>query len=103
MTDLLQLLHDLGRIRSAEADDVKTTFSQLCAMAQTKHRELFETYNRDQNLDAFYAKLLEKQTSLWKAVRMILILYHGNASVESGFSVNKELLFENIQEDTIVA
>ena len=34
---------------------------------------------------------------------MVLILSHGNAAVESGFSVNKELLVENMEEDTIVA
>ena len=31
MTDLLQMLHDLGRITSTEADDVKAQFSELCA------------------------------------------------------------------------
>ena len=34
---------------------------------------------------------------------MLLILSLGNAAVESGFSVNKELLVENMEEDTIVA
>jgi len=34
---------------------------------------------------------------------MVLILSHGNAAVESGFSVNKELLVENMEEETIVA
>ena len=33
---------------------------------------------------------------------MVLILFHGNAAVESGFSVNKELFVENMEEDTIV-
>src|SRR5690348_13080877 len=30
------------------------------------------------------------------------LLSHGNASVESGFSINKELLIENLNEKTVV-
>ena len=44
-----------------------------------------------------------KQAALWKVVRMVLTLSHGQASVESGFSINKELLIENMEEETIVA
>ena len=61
---------------------------------------------REQNLDVFCSKIFagdEKQVPLWKVIKMVLILSRGNAAVESGFSVNKELLVENIEEDTIVA
>jgi len=44
----------------------------------------------------------EKFAPLWQVVRIVLILSHGNAAVESGFSVNKELLVENMEEETIV-
>ena len=67
---------------------------------------MFDTFNREQNLDIFYSKIFagnEKFAPSWKVVKMILILSHGNAAVESGFSVNKELLVENMEEDTIVA
>jgi len=100
------MLHDLGRITSTEADDVKAQFSELCASAKSKHKEHFDTFNREQNLDIFYSKIFagnEKFAPVWKVVTMILILSHSNAAVESGFSVNKELLVENMEEDTIVA
>lgn len=106
MTDLLQILHDLGRITSTEADDVKAKFSELCASAKSKHKEQFDSFNREQNLDTFYSKIFagdEKQVPLWKVIKMVLILSHGNAAVESGFSVNKELIVENMEEETIVA
>lgn len=108
MTDLLRILHDLGRITSTEADEAKAKFSELCASAKSKHKEQFDTFNRQQNLDVFYSKIFagdEKQVPLWKVVKMVLILSHGNAAVESaaGFSVNKELLVENMEEVTIVA
>ena len=106
MTDLLQILHDLGQITSTEADDVKAQFSELCASAKSKHKEHFDTFNREQNLDIFYSKIFagnEKFAPLWKVVKVVLILSHGNAAVESGFPVNKELLVENMEEETIVA
>ena len=40
---------------------------------------------------------------LWTVVKLVLVLSHGNASVEGGFSVNKELLIENMHEETAVA
>jgi len=54
----------------------------------------------------FYAELLagnENMQDLWKVVKMVLTLSHGNASVEGGFSINKELLIDNMTEDTIVS
>jgi len=107
MTDLLQMLHDLGRITSTEADDAKAKFCELCASAKSKHKEQFDSFNKEeQNLDNFYSKIFagdEKQVPLWKVVKMVLILSHGNAAVESGFSVNKAILVENMEEETIVA
>ena len=40
---------------------------------------------------------------LWKFIRKILILPHGNAAVEKGFSVQKNQLCENFLEESMVA
>ena len=40
---------------------------------------------------------------MWTLVKLVLVLSHGNASVEGGFSVKKELLIENMLEETVVA
>jgi len=40
---------------------------------------------------------------LMLVVRMICYLFHGNANVERGFSVNAECLFKNMKEESIVA
>lgn len=39
---------------------------------------------------------------LWSEARMLLILSHGEASVERCFSVNKEIMVENMQEESFV-
>ena len=57
-------------------------------------------------LDSFlYLHMGQKRTyqSLWKVVADLLILSHGQASVERGFSVNKQLEVENLQEHSFVA
>jgi len=39
----------------------------------------------------------------FSVIRLVLILSHGNAAVESGFSINSDCLTENLQEDSLVA
>jgi len=46
---------------------------------------------------------LDDFTELRSFVKMVLILSHVNAFVEQGFSVNKEILVENLSEISLVA
>ena len=39
---------------------------------------------------------------LWKVLSMLLLLSHGQASVQRGFSVNKQVEVENLQEQSFV-
>lgn len=70
------------------------------------HREEFQAYSSSQRLDKFFYDLLagkQKYSVLWKVVRMVLILSHGQSDVERGFSVNKDILACNMGEDTVFA
>lgn len=40
---------------------------------------------------------------VWNVVKILLVLSHGQASVERGFSINKELIVENQRERSLVA
>ncbi|KAL8607717.1 hypothetical protein ACOMHN_039390 [Nucella lapillus] len=42
-------------------------------------------------------------TELWTVVEQLLLLSHGQASVERGFSVNKELSVENLAKEALIA
>uniref|UniRef100_A0A1I8H1V1 Dimer_Tnp_hAT domain-containing protein n=1 Tax=Macrostomum lignano TaxID=282301 RepID=A0A1I8H1V1_9PLAT len=46
---------------------------------------------------------LAARDALWKPISMVLIMSHGNATVESGFSVNKDLLVPNLLQDSLVS
>ena len=57
-------------------------------------------------MDEFFSKLLSRSkdfAELWFIVRQVLILSHGNARVESGLSIYKSLLQENMKNESLVA
>ena len=45
----------------------------------------------------------QKQPELLKVIKPLLLLSHGTANVESGFSINKDLIDDNQSLDTLVA
>ena len=107
MGDLLQKLFEGNQISSLVADRSKVQFSALCSRAETDLKDVFDSYtmHRDR-LDNFYTKLLDGQENfveLWSVVKFVMILSHGNASVESGFSINGDMLVENMHEESLIA
>lgn len=60
--------------------------------------------NKDR-LDIFLMDLCKKnQMSVFiKFVKIVSVLFHGNAAVERSFSYNKQFLVENLEEDALVA
>ncbi len=106
MGDLLQKLYEGNQISSIVADRCKVQFSDLCSRAQTDLKPVFEGYTAAERLDCFYSKLLFEKDSfvdLWFVVKFVMTLSHGNASVESGFSINGDMLIENMHEQSLIA
>lgn len=57
----------------------------------------------ERRVDTFLSEhLSHAYPAAWGFCKKLLLLSHGQASVERGFSVNKEILTENLQEDTII-
>ena len=40
---------------------------------------------------------------VWRVVELLLLMSHGQATVERGFSVNKEVVVENLSERSFIA
>ena len=59
----------------------------------------------DDRVDGFYSCILDSSVTLdlENVVRLVLILSHGNARVESGFSIYNDILSENMLEESIVS
>ena len=65
----------------------------------------FKSYRTESILDKFFFEItsLKKYLILEKAVKMILCLNHGQAGIERGFSVNKNLLKDNMKEASLIS
>jgi hypothetical protein len=72
---------------------------------EAKTDEAFINFDDRQNLDKFlFVHMAEKHSKLWNAVvAKLLILSHGQATVERGFSVNKQVEVENLSQRAFVA
>ena len=60
----------------------------------------------EDRLDSFLSEMLQAQEEykeLWLTMQLLLTLSHGQATVERGCSVNKEVLTPNLQELSLQA
>lgn len=102
----LEHLVEKDHLTGIVADKVKDEFLQLCGMAFFKVSA--SSYRRqDTRIDHFWIKSIidsgKELPNLALFIRKILVLSHGNADQERGFSVNKECLVVNQSELSLVA
>ncbi|XP_063762350.1 uncharacterized protein LOC134879778 [Eleginops maclovinus] len=71
---------------------------------ECRHEDFISFKPMQKRLDVFLHGFIGKAyPDLWAFCKTLLLLSHGQASVERGFSVNKEIETENMQEETLVA
>ena len=79
-------------------------------MSKTSLKDAFSVWDeRNDSLDNFYSSILIPKhfptrgpDDLAVLISKVLTLSHGNADVESGFSVNKSLMVENLKEESLI-
>ena len=100
---LMDTLIDLGHVSSESADKAKRQYSKLIDNKDLISEAKKFSINSDR-IDEFYAKILNSpsEVDLIVLVRLCLILSHGNARMESGFSINENLLQINMKESSII-
>ena len=102
---LMELMVESNWVSSITADKAEVQYSGLVRNANfTSEMKGFDI--QSDRVDGLYSKLLSRSkdfAELWFIVRQVLILSHGNACVESGFSINKILLQENMKNESLVA
>ncbi|KAL6464583.1 hypothetical protein MHYP_G00269000 [Metynnis hypsauchen] len=70
---------------------------------EVRNEEFLTFQPFEKRLDTFlHERLSRLYPAAWDFCQKLLLLSHGQASDERGFSVNKEVEAENMQEDTIV-
>lgn len=105
MKDLLTILTDKNWISGTAADEIDRAFVKLCSQSSAEVE--LQSYSRaNTRLDHFWRYLLLKHAcpnSLLKLLKIVMILSHGKANIERGFSVNAGCLVENLKNETLVA
>ncbi|XP_065665582.1 uncharacterized protein LOC136087006 [Hydra vulgaris] len=103
---LLMKLVTYKKIRASVGDLAKNEYSRFCKIVVVDNKELFLTFDKDKDrLDYFLWKYtdLKLYTNLQQIFKIVLILSHGQAQVERGFSSNKSLVDDNMSTDTIIS
>lgn len=107
LTNVLRLLVENGWLEEKCCDDVLREFGQFFDKSLMFSSDSFWKFSpKSERLDEFYHELLANKaefSQLWEAVRLSIVLSHGQASVERGFSVNQEVRVENLKEHSLVA
>ena len=91
---ILKLVREFWNFSKSQGK-VREFWKNLSSFDKTKDR-----------LDELYYRSIgahEKYKSLWEVVKMVLIMSHGQSTVERGFSTNKDILKTNMGKETLKA
>ncbi|CAG5123146.1 unnamed protein product [Candidula unifasciata] len=102
---ILQTLVKSRKFNATECDAV--IFEFVTFIEQSAVNGSLSAFSRETDrLDSFYHDLLSGRNefqNVWSVVQMLLMLSHGQATVERGFSVNKEMEEYNMAERTLIS
>ena len=97
---LLAKLVEYKKILPSLADQAKYEFSHFMGTLVKENRDEFFAFRKETDrLDEFFWRYIsskDQSRSLRKVLQIILILSHGQAQVERGFTTNKQLLDDNM-------
>ena len=103
-SNIVEKLYQRKLLPSKEADYSKLQFEEFIDNVVKCNSDEFLSFNIcSSNLDAFYGQWLHsnpKFSSLWKVI-CIFTFSHGQGQIERGFSINRNLLVENMHEKSI--
>lgn len=107
MDSCLEALQDKNKlICGSLADKIKTEYNDL--LRHDSVMQSMKLYKREEKrLDTFWMEVTDiprrECTNLKYFIKTILIISHGNAALERGFSVNKEAIVEHQTENSLIA
>ena len=104
--EVLRLLVNAERVKEEEYDTPLQQFVMFLERIPVFGSERFANFqSAEDGVDTLFFECManESYKSPFSVVKLILILSHGQATVERGFSVNKEVEVENLKEHTLVA
>lgn len=103
LSSALTHLTELNRISGDKSDAILRDYKNLIDQNVVKHK--IKEFNKEERLDHFWVRLIDSRSgyaNLLSFIKLICILFHGNASLERGFSINSACLVENLMKDSLV-
>ena len=103
---VLTTLVDAKRFDERKCDEANRQYKNFLDITVVSQKTLFSGYSNTQmRLDEFFSTFMRSgaNNEMWTAVKFILVLSHGQATVERGFSINSKLMVENKKSETYVA
>ena len=104
---VLHKLVDFHQVNEPDYDLIGWQFAVYMAEVVSQNDSEFKEISPDTDrLDTFFYKNMEGPlhfSKLWPVIKKLLILSHGQATVEHGFSINTQLLVENLKADSFVS
>lgn len=102
---VLLILVEKGKLSEVNCDKVEADYGRLLGDAGDGERgKTFREFDYTQDrLDVFLCDKAKQYPSVLEVIKDLLLLSHGQATVERGFSFNKEVVVENQERDSLVA
>ena len=101
---------DAKRVKETEVDLLKkeyTSFFSDDVHGNPRTSQEFKEYDKvsSERVDCYLATYLKdsKYQKLWDLFKCLLVLSHGQAGVERGFSINSEIMEYNFKQKSVVA
>jgi outer membrane murein-binding lipoprotein Lpp len=102
---VLKHLVDAKRLNVHKCDDILAQFNAFLNEAKKSKRSRDFKEGTD-HIDTLYYDMLaleKKYAALWEVIKKLLLLSHGQATIERSFSVNKGVSVDNLSEHKLIA
>lgn len=101
------LLDELVSRKKVQIETCDEILDQYENFAQDLRTSSSHKFNKDEDrLDEFYHSYFQNNVTfskLWNVIKLVLLLSHGQATVERGFSINKAISTTNLSEHNLIA
>jgi hypothetical protein len=95
-------LVEAKRLECDAVDSVRETFNNF--VKKVKDLPEFTNFDRKTTkVDQFLFEKCQDYPELWRVIKGLLLLSHGQAAIERGFSVNKRVIRENQTQECLIS
>lgn len=92
------------KVKECDCDELAGEFASYLDTIPVIGIDAFKNFDPTiTRIDVFYSNRLNHGSKLFSFVKMMMVLSHGQATVERGFSINKEVEVENLKQENHVA